>query len=807
MQMSRIVAALVDLGYPKSYQAHLQQQVSHLSYLAVAAAGPVSWLDEVKEGFGMRYGAAFASEGFEDAEDLQFSCPTQQHLESILEKAGAAKPQVERITAALVKLTGAPLQQEEPQKDAGRSTPPSSYFGAKERPPSPAATPTANTWSSESFTNTPAQVAQATPSTRARSLTEEDDKLEILRQRSAALTVDVVPEEGRGGENPERARRGSQLNYGGTLNAAATSLWTGPPSAGTRPTRAISKRASGTFGSGAARWSSTSSMEGTKSKKGSSSKIHAVVSPKGKARQDKHAMLSYQWDHQTEVTAIRKMLEARGIGCWMDVDQMQSDIYDSMAEGVQGARVIVCFMSQPYQDSANCKLELKFAQQSGKPIVPVKLVPEFEATGWLGIITAGSLWTSVDLDNLEDGAEKIVKQIDRTMEVYSKRPGSVFSDTDGDTDQSSTEDDEEEGFSVEDMRGELERLMSDLRVAKYSKGSINPDDAASVKTATELCKLPAVVPNNPAGLRVTDEMKELLAALLVTPTVGHQVGFCGMGGLGKTVVSTWLVRQDEVRKMFEKIVWITLGQTPNMEKCQQMLFMQLMGFEMNRDMSDDEVKQSLMHALQGKNVLMVLDDAWEVAHCEQLAFIDDATQSKLLVSSRVKGVLEGGSIVDLNLPSDYDAQKMLLNEAGLDADPSDAPPEAAEVTKFCNNLPLAVGMAGRLLKTMSLSIDDDWSGVVAVLKSEFGEGGQARSMENSIIRTSLKSVRGSQHDEVVQLFHAFALVPEDTVCASFCFPYFFWAVGFLSLCAYCILHPLYVLFIPLPLPSCFYTAC
>ena len=130
-----------------------------------------------------------------------------------------------------------------------------------------------------------------------------------------------------------------------------------------------------------------------------------------------------------------------------------------------------------------------------------------------------------------------------------------------------------------------------------------------------------------------------------------------------------------------------------MDKCQQMLFMQLMGFEMNRDMCDDEVKQSLMQALQGKDVLMVLDDAWEVAHCDQLAFLDDSSQSKLLVSSRVKGVLEGGSIVDLNLPSDYDAQKMLLNEAGLVADPSDAPPELAEVTKFCNNLPLAVGMA------------------------------------------------------------------------------------------------------------------
>ena len=50
---------------------------------------------------------------------------------------------------------------------------------------------------------------------------------------------------------------------------------------------------------------------------------------------------------------------------WMDVDNMFVDIYDSMAAGVQGAGVVVCFMSQQYQDSANCKLELKFAQQSG----------------------------------------------------------------------------------------------------------------------------------------------------------------------------------------------------------------------------------------------------------------------------------------------------------------------------------------------------------------------------------------------------------------------------------------------------------
>jgi hypothetical protein len=42
-----------------------------------------------------------------------------------------------------------------------------------------------------------------------------------------------------------------------------------------------------------------------------------------------------------------------------------------MAEGVQGACVVLCFMSAKYQSSENCKLELKFARQTGCPIVPV----------------------------------------------------------------------------------------------------------------------------------------------------------------------------------------------------------------------------------------------------------------------------------------------------------------------------------------------------------------------------------------------------------------------------------------------------
>ena len=244
---------------------------------------------------------------------------------------------------------------------------------------------------------------------------------------------------------------------------------------------------------------------------------------------------------------------------------------------------------------------------------------------------------------------------------------------------------------IAQVRGELERLRADLELTQKAKLG----KATTAGSASEICPLPALVPNLPHGLCITAEMQQLLQTLLAPAPRSPQVGFCGMGGIGKTVVSTWIVRQNSVRMHFDHIVWVSFGQTPSIEKCQALVFMQLVGAEVNRDLSEDEVRQSLKQAFAGKKVLLVCDDVWEDAHAKQVCFLDDTTPSKVLKSSRVRGVLEGGTIVDLKLPSDADAVQMLLNEAGMvGVDPSNAPPEAAEVVAFCNNLPLAVGIAG-----------------------------------------------------------------------------------------------------------------
>ena len=46
----------------------------------------------------------------------------------------------------------------------------------------------------------------------------------------------------------------------------------------------------------------------------------------------------------------------------MGAGGMKADIFSSMAEGVSGSACLVCFMTQAYQDSKNCALELKFVR-------------------------------------------------------------------------------------------------------------------------------------------------------------------------------------------------------------------------------------------------------------------------------------------------------------------------------------------------------------------------------------------------------------------------------------------------------------
>jgi len=115
-------------------------------------------------------------------------------------------------------------------------------------------------------------------------------------------------------------------------------------------------------------------------------------SPNSAAPSKGHIMLSYQWGSQELVKIIYKALTDKGYVVWMDIEGgMRADIFQSMAEGVEGAVVFVPLLTSKYMASPNCRRECTAATEMKKPIIPI-MCEHFEASGWLRACITGLLW-------------------------------------------------------------------------------------------------------------------------------------------------------------------------------------------------------------------------------------------------------------------------------------------------------------------------------------------------------------------------------------------------------------------------------
>ena len=177
-----------------------------------------------------------------------------------------------------------------------------------------------------------------------------------------------------------------------------------------------------------------------------------------------------------------------------------------------------------FSDRDYCvQLEFKFAKQQGLPIVTVMMEtnPGWKPTHWLGLLTAGSLWTSLDDDDLVGTVDNIIQQIKKAV------PQS------GDDRVASTLVEElEEPKSVQktqEMKDELTRLQADLEAAVSRS---KPPSRASLEgkpifEAGGLAVVPGLVPELPSDFRETDSIREIKRLLTVNDATVRRVGFWG----------------------------------------------------------------------------------------------------------------------------------------------------------------------------------------------------------------------------------------------------------------------------------------
>ncbi|XP_063675560.1 uncharacterized protein LOC134812224 isoform X3 [Bolinopsis microptera] len=141
---------------------------------------------------------------------------------------------------------------------------------------------------------------------------------------------------------------------------------------------------------------------------------------------EKHIMLSYNWGVQDVVRTTYEYIESIGIPVWMDIKGgVSGNINAAMAKGVEGASMICPFMTEDYEASESCELELNYAKDRKVQIVPCMVQEQskdggqYRASGWLGVITAGKLWT--DFRGLEDDEGRIAAQANALLlEIANK---------------------------------------------------------------------------------------------------------------------------------------------------------------------------------------------------------------------------------------------------------------------------------------------------------------------------------------------------------------------------------------------------
>ena len=140
----------------------------------------------------------------------------------------------------------------------------------------------------------------------------------------------------------------------------------------------------------------------------------------------------------------------------------------------------------------------------------------------------------------------------------------------------------------------------------------------------------------------------------------------------------------------------------------------------------------------------------------------------MLVTTRIRGLLKNSNDVELGVLPQGEGLKLLLSSAELEEsqveEGSDEYQIAMEIVELCGALPLTLAIAGGMVADNPEGLSQD---VVEVMKedrlrSEQGDDDNTGvTLEERVISSSLKMIKGKNRDLVITVFKFFAVFPED----------------------------------------------
>ncbi|HEU4689481.1 MAG TPA: NB-ARC domain-containing protein [Vicinamibacterales bacterium] len=220
---------------------------------------------------------------------------------------------------------------------------------------------------------------------------------------------------------------------------------------------------------------------------------------------------------------------------------------------------------------------------------------------------------------------------------------------------------------------------------------------AHLRRGCRATRVPFMAPPMPSDFigrpRETASVIDLLVQRKSGSRTASTAALRGAGGFGKTTLATAVCYDDLVLDTFDDgILWVTLGQTPNILNELIKLHAALTG-ERPGFVDIEDAARELTLRLENKNCLLVIDDAWKSAHVAP--FLRGAAGCARLITTRLFEVAVDASRVDVDQMDTGEATALLLSRAGIT--PIDEEP-FRRLAKRLGGWPLPIKLVGSAMR-------------------------------------------------------------------------------------------------------------
>ncbi|XP_027342676.1 probable disease resistance protein At4g27220 isoform X2 [Abrus precatorius] len=242
----------------------------------------------------------------------------------------------------------------------------------------------------------------------------------------------------------------------------------------------------------------------------------------------------------------------------------------------------------------------------------------------------------------------------------------------------------------------------------------------------------------------------------------NMIGVYGMGGSGKTTLVTEVGNKAEELNLFDKVISITVSQTPNIKNIQGKMA-DMLNLKLDEETEDGRA-QRIWLTLREKRVLIIVDDIWGEFKLKDVGIrLDNECKSrwKILITTRrqeICDLLDCQKRIHLGLLSNDESWTLFQKHANIDNAFSESLMDVPlRLCDECKGLPIAIVILGSSLKGKS---KDEWE--VALQTLRYSESIE----DHEGVRTALSCLKLSydylKNKDAELLFLMCSFFPEDS---------------------------------------------